>query len=291
MFVVCEVVLENCLHVDKNVRVVFRANLRLDGTLANCHMKSVFNKLICINILLKVRTRIHFNESRKLIMHQEISNEALALHDKINKEITRKLMALKFATSVFEQAKKEKNGLNHWAALSNYKHQQEIYTNQIKELVYKYKYLFESLTKTSQDRKVTFEKIYNFLDGNQIKKEKSALMFFVELEVNDADFTHKRRIDKNFYEKNEANTRLIEEKIKHKFETFHKNNRSNYLLSKALKELEDFKAECLSYDTNDLKELINSDELSEGEISIVRIILKQRYDAEVKTKENHKNIK
>ena len=38
MFVVCEVVLGNCLYVDKNIR---RANPRLDGTLANGEMKSV----------------------------------------------------------------------------------------------------------------------------------------------------------------------------------------------------------------------------------------------------------
>lgn len=39
---VCGVVLGNCLYVDKNIR---RANPRLDGTLANRDMESVFNKL------------------------------------------------------------------------------------------------------------------------------------------------------------------------------------------------------------------------------------------------------
>lgn len=41
MFVVCEVVLGNRLYFDKNVGIVFRANLKLDGTLTKEEMKSV----------------------------------------------------------------------------------------------------------------------------------------------------------------------------------------------------------------------------------------------------------
>ena len=224
-------------------------------------------------------------------MNQEISNVALALHKKINRKIIWGLKAIENSRLAYEQEKKEKNGLNSYLARSNYDNQLEYHENEIKYLVYEYKYLFEFLTKSSQDRKLSFTKIYDFFDKNIINKEKSALMFFVELEINDADFTQKRRVDESFYKKNETNTRLIEEKIKRIYENTRTNNRNNNLISNAMKELEDFKVECLSYDNIELRKLMNSDELSENEISIIRVILKQRYDTEIKDKGNYKNIK